>query len=466
MLKRYLIILLSVSVLFSCGRFEIINAVQGQEEEEGEEEPKKDDPDDVDWAAAIGYVFDASVIPEIHVSVTQEQWDNLLSFFDKDWNTQEFIHCDVEYRKGKDITKIKDAGLRLKGNTSRRRPYDGGRYHHAHFGLDFNKYHKDAAHSVKGLRRMDLKWFKDDAAYVREIYCYDLFRRFGVWTAINDVYARLWLKVGDDKEVYYGVYGMLEHVGKNYLRTRLKQFGSKDGDIWKCFWGASLADENASFGLDDNHSSFTYELKTGTAESFPASKARLKEFIRNVKTLEGTAFDNYISTHMDVDLLLRTYAVNVAVGMWDDYWNNTNNYYLYVGPGEDYKVWLIPYDYDNTLGTSLNCGAQSDSGRQDPWKWGRDDVPLMVKILKNTQWRATYKEYLHELCSGDFSYSSSTARIKDWQGTISSFVSNDTGEDMEIQDRPAYWGNHGEYRIMEDGKNNFFRVKAEAVNKM
>ena len=221
-------------------------------------------------------------------------------------------------------------------------------------------------------------------------------------------------------------------------------------------------------GLDDNRSSFTYELKTGTAEDFPAAKARLKEFIHQVKTLNGNAFDTWIAAHMDMDLFLRTYAVNVAVGMWDDYWNNTNNYYLYISPGDNYRVWFIPYDYDNTLGTSSFCGVQSDAGRQDPWKWGSDKNPLVAKILKNSEWRAKYKRYLQELCreGGDFHYKTSATRIRAWQNAIAPYVSNDTKEDMTIADKPAPWSNHGEYRLLEDNQNNFFQVKAATVNKM
>lgn len=37
---------------------------------------------------------------------------------------------------------------------------------------------------------------------------------------------------------------------------------------------------------------------------------------------------------------------------------------------------------------------------------------------------------------------------------------------MTIADRPAPWGNHGEYRLLEDNQNNFFKVKAATVNKM
>ena len=467
-MKRFPLLLAAFLCLLSCGKDEIIPAEPVGEQGEGIPPALlKDDPDEVDWDAALGYVFDASVIPEIHLSVTRDQWNKLLEYYDKDHNTQEFVLCDVEYRKGNEVFNIGEAGLRLKGNTSRRRPYEGNRYRHVHFGLNLHKNHPDEDHTIKGLRRMDLKWFKDDPAYVREIYCYDLFRRFGVWTAIHDTYVRLWLKVGGEQEIYYGVYGMLEHIDRNYVRARLPEFGNKDGDLWKCFWGANLANENASMGLDDNHSSFTYVLKTGSEADFPAAKARLQDFIRHVKTLNGQAFNEWISAHMDVDLFLKTYAVNVAVGMWDDYWNNTNNYYLYITPEDNYKVWFIPYDYDNTLGTSSSCGVQNDSGRQDPWKWGADNVPLMVKILQNATWKNQYKRYLQELCKegGAFHYKTSAARIRVWQTSIAPYVYNGTGEDTEIKDRPASWSNHGEFRLLEDSQN-FFKVKASVVNKM
>jgi hypothetical protein len=37
---------------------------------------------------------------------------------------------------------------------------------------------------------------------------------------------------------------------------------------------------------------------------------------------------------------------------------------------------------------------------------------------------------------------------------------------MWIEDKPAGWGNHGEYRLMDTGSNNFFKVKTETINKM
>ena len=426
-----------------------------------------DDPDDVNWARAVDYVFDADIIPEIHVSFSQQEWDRLLSCYDANSNTQEYVACDVLYIKGKEKTTVKDAGIRLKGNTSRRRPQDGSHFSHVHFGLNLHHYHNDAAHTLKGLRKMDLKWFKDDPMYVREVFCYDLFRREGVWTAVRDVYCRFWVKVGDGRELYYGIYGMMEHIDKNYLRIREKEFGSHEGNLWKCRYGADLKNTNASIGADDDHTDYHYELKTNKENGFPAAKAQLQDFIKNLNGLSGTAFDNWIASHMDVDLFLKTMAVNVAVGMWDDYWNNSNNYYLYFNSTdkENYKVWFIPYDYDNTLGTSLNCGVQSDAGRQNPLQWGHQSYPLTNKILQNSKWKNTYVEYLKSICSGSFSASSSMERIREWQERIGPYVSNDTGEDMSINDRPAPWGNHHEYRLLDPGQGvNFFKVKASVVN--
>lgn len=283
-MKRLLLLLAFLACILSCRKESI--------------PPVSYDADNVDWNAALGYVFDSSVIPEILVSVSKEQWNMLLEAFDQDQNTQQFVVCDVEYRKGRDVTTIRDAGLRLKGNTSRRRPFADGQYHHVHFGINLHKYHDDQNHSIEGLRRLDLKWFKDDAAYVREIFCYDLFRRSGVWTAVNNIYSRLWLKVGDEEEIYYGVYELMEHIDKDYLRARIDQFGSKKGDLWKCSSGADLADVNASMGLDDNVTPFIYELNTGKEEDFPESKARLQDFIRHLNELDGKDFDDWIADHI------------------------------------------------------------------------------------------------------------------------------------------------------------------------
>jgi spore coat protein CotH len=219
----------------------------------------------------------------------------------------------------------------------------------------------------------------------------------------------------------------------------------------------------------DNGINYTYEFK-GDEEDFEAAKIQLGDFMQKLNGKSDESFYKWINEVCDVELLLKTYAVNVALGMWDDMWNNGNNYYLYFNTTDqyDYEVFFIPYDYDNSIGTSSHCGVQSDAGRQDPYNWG-DSGLLMERMMKFNDFKQIYKDALKELAdpANDlFHMNASVPRIKAWQEKISPYVSNDTGEDMWIEDKPAGWGNHGEYRLMDTGSNNFFKVKTETINKM
>ena len=439
-----------------------------------------------EWAAGtLDRVFNMSALPEIHVEVSVEQWNELLKEYDRDSNTSAYIHCDVEYKDRSETYNFTDAGLRLRGNTSRRRPEgNGGEMHtanntdwrHCHFMINLRKYQKDDEHELHSVRKLHLKWFKDDSAYCREIYCYDLFRRYGIWTAPYSSYCRLWIHVeGDEQPAYYGVYVMLEAIDDRYVKMRKELFGDHEHNLWKCRWGATLNYNDiyncSMFYDDDSGTDYTYEYK-GDVENYEAARTQLIEFTRNLTQRNGQDFHDWIASVCDVSLLLRTYATNVVVGMWDDYWNNCNNFYMYFNSSDkdNYKFFFIPYDYDNTLGTSSHCGVQSDSGRQNPLKWGDTSRnPLIGKILEFEDYRAIYIEALNELCDKRnelFHYQSSISRINEWHSLIGNYIKNDTEEDCKIEDRPASWGNRHEYRLLNsDANTNYFMVKASSIPK-
>lgn len=433
--------------------------------------------------AGLSYIWDESVIPEITISVSLDEWNRLLGLFDKDKNTKEYVYCDITYKKGSETHKIEDAGVRLRGNTSRRRPEahrndgkhvtNGADWQHCHFGVNLRKFVKDSNHEIKGIRKFNLKWFKDDPCYVRELFCYDLFRRAGIWTAAFDVYCRLWVHVeGDAKPAYYGVYEMIEPYDDKYLNKRKKLFGSTEGNLWKCSYDshgpADLRNPDANMAEDNNKDDFTYELKE-TGANFSTAKAQLQDFIKKIvgkaHGTPGDSFYKWIKDVCDVELLMRTYAVNVAVGMWDDLWNNGNNYYLYFNSQDlyDYKVFLLPYDYDNSLGT-CNC---YDPAKQDPYNWGDKGI-LIERMMEYEEFRNIYRDELKRLvnpANGLMDTQSAMARIQNWQSKIQSYISNDTGEDMKIEDKPAEWGQIGNYKLMSTS-NNYFAVKAQTINNM
>ena len=435
--------------------------------------------------AGVTFMWDGRYIPEIRIKVSLDEWNAFLKRYDEYQNNADFFHCDVTYTKGTESRTIRDAGFRLRGNTSRRRAEgwegqthikDNADWHHCHFTVNFRKYHKDDEHTIKGIRKINLKWFKDDPAYVRELYCYDLFRRYGIWTSPFDAYCRLWIHVeGDSEPAYFGVYEMIEPIDEEFIERREKLFGSDKGFLWKCVYGnVGMADlrnaEDWRFSIDKNDGvNYTYEFK-GKEENFEAAKEQFKDFITKLNQKEGEDFYMWMMSVCDVEMLMKTYAVNVATGMWDDHWNNGNNFYLYFNSKdkEKYQVFFLPYDYDNTLGTSADCGIQGDAGRHDPYKWGKDGI-LMEKMLKINKFRQMYKDALLELIdpANDLLYvDASIARITEWQNSIRKYVSNDTGEDMEISDRPAGWSNRPGYRLLTKGSNNFFMAKEESIKEL
>ena len=421
------------------------------------------------------YVWDMSAVPHITLTVPLDQWNALLDYYDKDNKTKEYVKCDVQFRKGEDLFTVKEAGMRMRGNTSRRRPENGNGHHvanntdwnHFHIGLNFRKYYKDKEHKIKGINKMNLKWFNNDPSYVREPFCFDLFERAGVWTAAYESYCRLSIQVeGDAKPAYYGVYTMIEPYDNKYLERRVDKFGDATGNLWKCTWVQGPAELKATddwlFGQDDNVHEYTYELKE-TGADFATAKAQLVDFIKKLSGKGDESFKKWIPTVCDVELLLRTYAVNVAVGMWDDYWNNGNNYYLYFNSQDltDYQVFMIPYDYDNTLGTS-NC---YDPATQNPLDWG-DRGTLIERLLKIPEYKKIYVDCLKELVNpsyGLMDYNSASSRIQNWQNMIGPYVSNDTGQDNEIKDEPAGWSNY-KYLIM--GEGGYLKRKAQTINSL
>ncbi len=420
----------------------------------------------------MSYVWDFNAIPEITINFSLQEWNELLTEYDKNNKTKKYFHCNVTYKKGADVFEITNAGVRLRGNTSRRRPEVGSHksenanWQHCHFGLNLRKYEKDDQHQIHGIRKMNLKWFNNDPSYIREPFSFDLFERAGVWSASKICYARLWINVeGDKKPAYFGVYSMIEPYDNKYIERRADKFINTEGNLWKCTYTsngpADLRSTNANFGQDDNINEYTYELKE-TEITFDEAKSQLQDFIAKLNGKSDESFKKWISEVCDVKLLLRTYAVNVALGMWDDHWNNGNNYYLYFDSTDklNYKVYLLPYDYDNTLGTS-NC---YDPAKQNPMQWGNMGR-LMDRMMRIDEFKQIYIAELKRLIdpsNGLMDHESATRRIKDWLSRIKEYISNDTGEDMNIEDKCASWSNY-QYRLLEPS-NNYFKVKAESIN--
>ena len=189
-MRKHIVIFLAALLLAGCDIDSLINLPVNKpqteqdkdadsNEDAGSNEDKLPDDGTTDTPGVVQheglmYVWDESVIPEITMTVSLDQWNKLLSLYDQNADTKEYVKCNITYKKGTETTEIIDAGIRLRGNTSRRRPEGNGGenhkvnsadWHHCHFGVNLRKFNKDndqiKTKDIKGIRKFNLKWFKE-----------------------------------------------------------------------------------------------------------------------------------------------------------------------------------------------------------------------------------------------------------------------------------------------------------------
>lgn len=423
---------------------------------------------------ALTALFDNTTLGTITLTISEDQWKQMISNTNNK-KKDSYVKADFEYKKDGAVYKMSEIGIRNRGNSTYRPPEDNGKLQQAHFRLKFHEYHDDNAHHMeKALKGMNLKFMVSDSSYVQEMYSYDLFRRFGVWTAPLCCYVKLYIKIGDKEPAYYGVYKAIEPIGKQYIKARVAddKFADDEGNLWKCLYQGGPADlkdtDNNKFGVDKGSYAPTYSLKTNE-EDLNSVKEELKTFIKNLNSKSGSEFESWIATNFDVDGFLKTLAVSVACGMWDDYWRNSNNYYLYF---DGVKTFFIPYDYDNCLGVPHD-GLMSEPAERDPLEWGNgNESPLVDKILNIAKYKEKYKEYLRELIEPEnkcFTIEDSKARINTWYDLIRSHTTGYDASTTFNKDGKSDWSFQegkpsSKYDLILDN-NNYFAIRIAAIAK-
>ena len=478
MIRRVLYIFLSIVAFVSC-------TPRNTPDDKGSEggDTRKDTANaDPSTHRDLDYLFDLEAVPHITLTLTEADWNTYLSNFDRWEDNSLYVPATFSFTKNGTTYTRDSVGLRPRGNTTRRRPEsstgimhsDGAPFHRAHFGIRFTEY--VTGERFFGMDRIILKYNAADPSYIREAFCYDLFRRFGAWSAPHASFCRLTIHIqGDSKPVYMGVYTMIENPRKGWLDARWHagKIPDKQGFLWKAGYGADLSSvDQSKMGIQDDYGKrYPYNLKSNK-DSLYYAKQELCDFINGMTPLKsGSAeLQTWLEQHMDIDLFLRAYAVNVMVGMWDDYWKNMNNYSFYFDT--QHRFYFIPFDYDNTLGTAQS--KYGNPGTDDMLNWGslNGDRILMRKVMSITEFKEQYKAYIKEIATSSelMEPAAAAARVTKLQGLIREFIVNDTGEDGTIEDRPASWSSCPHYRLLtgsagngQNGESNYFKTKAAAV---
>ncbi len=375
--------------------------------------------------------FNDEEAKNIVIKISEEEWNtydevmvNYSEIFNGELRTDYYAKADFIYEDQYGQVLIGNVGFRTKGNMSRVRiQNDDGSLNMSNFKISFHESFNEpendffSQRTVFEVEELDMKWNRNyDPTYSTEKYSLDLMRNFGVHAA-HATLANVYIEIGDER-YYYGVYTIFEPIDELFLNRRFEE-EKATGDLFKSLWQqygpASLLDNYPyrAIGIKDVSMNYrpAYDLKTNK-DTF--DRTHLETFISQINDLNGDDFDQYISTHFDVDQFLRYMAVGVLLGNPDDYRAMGNNYYLYQESMTG--IWsIIPYDYDHGLGQGWE-GSPVFSNytiENDIYEWGNlnaylqgtnEPNPLSDKILKIERYQLQYEAYLKELINPENQY--------------------------------------------------------------
>jgi spore coat protein H len=395
--------------------------------------------------------FDISKLHRMEIVISKDEWDGMskdMLDYDKKFPV-DFIYCQWRtgnYRKAKLVYRdvdgdfdIDNIAIRTRGNTTRILPQDqNGKFHRTGFNIKFdkpfgvpvysNEYNDMKKRSVLNINELNLKtyykkWYDEsknihytwaNPVRINELYSYDLFNKANVY-APRATSVKLALRItgyesnGADKVLDYGIYFAFEEVDKKFITKRLGKVNNA-GDLYKCLYQQggpatletlpsddnTVLEKKAIIGKKDWTRNFwpTYDINTNESTT---DHGALKNFIKNLNTLQGQEFKNYMDANFDVDMFLRQLAIDLLLGDPDGYRGNGNNYYLYFNPNG--KIIFIPYDLDHSVGSS--SWYPFDMKNADIYSYFSNlntiyTLPLVEKILSVPEYKAAYEGYLSQ----------------------------------------------------------------------
>ena len=326
---------------------------------------------EADFEALFNYANHVSLkldIPDSELRKIQDDYEKYSSFGSKSPIYRKAnLYVTIRTVSGEIIERvIGEVGVRMKGNTSRTDFYSDseGMYNLIHLKLSFgetfdeeeyygseaNVWESEEARDARKdrtfatLEKIDIRWNRnDDPTFIREIYCYDIYRELGLLAPHTNLAS---VDIGDD---HAGLFVINEPIDKIFLEKNLPK-SAAGGDLYKLGWtneGATFTSFTSVGKEDEDKGKFyIYDIKTNKKTTDHSSLRSLIEGL-NSSDLTKEGFAEIV----DVDSFLKFAAASYMIGNPDDLRNNYNNCYIYF-MSDTGRAILIPYDLDRGLGVN------------------------------------------------------------------------------------------------------------------
>lgn len=296
-----------------------------------------------------------------------------------------YVPCTVRLTINLNTTTYEEVGIRCKGNMSRTTFLDDGHFtlnKLSHFKLSFKQTFDDEEYdtidqlkpfkktwsddkarkarkkrTLCDMEKIDIKWNRnDDETKSKESYTLKMFRDNGV-IAGHSTLADTRLAINGDTPINT-TYEILECIDEVFISRHFNNALS-NGDLYKCTWtnlGPAEFKANNSIGVEDNTKKYhpAYDLKTNKKKSTHADLKNLMSVMNNVNS-SASVFKTDIEKVMDMDEFMKYESIAYLAGNFDDFRNNSNNYYLYF-TSATHIAHIIPYDFDRCLGAGVKVG--------------------------------------------------------------------------------------------------------------
>ena len=386
------------------------------------------------YGQSIAYrnLFDDKLLPRIDISIRADSLAWLYNNVNYDAN----IRADFVFFDGTQRDTMQNVGFRLRGNTSRTSAKKS-------FKIKFNAYTKGIKY--QGVKELNLNGQHNDPTMIREKLFYDVWNQSGLpprRVSFSKVYIN---------GKYYGLYTSLEELDDEWL----KQAYGKDndtGNLYKCTYPADLKYINDNQTTYKNINSSTasggraYDLKTNEiADDY----SDLVTLIKKANQSTTATLPSELSTILDVDQFLKTYAVEVMLGHWDDYAYNKNNYFLYHNTKTNVFD-FISYDTDNTFGVDW---VGKDWGTRSIYSWHTPANGIMVdNILKVPFYKNRFSIHLKTLMDNALVVSKMNARIDSLRNFIRQAATDDTYRILDYGFTMTQFNDNFDYTAIKQAK--------------
>ena len=378
-------------------------------------------------------LFDQSRVHTLDLRV--EDWEGFLSRALE----EEYVPADISV----DGEEFRRVGLRTKGNNSL---HLTARYGLPRFGLKVEMDHYGGS-SYHGLDKFSLDPSFQDNSYLKSWLAYDMMAFMEVPAPLC---SYVWVTVNGEP---WGLFLAIEEPEEAFAR---RVYGRDHGQLYKPDY-LSLEEENRDLALQylgedpEDYGNLFREAK------FPVSGADQRRLIGALRALSA---GEELETAVEVDEVLRYFAVQVFVMNWDSYLGPTgHNYFLYEKDG---RISILPWDYNLAFGTYA-------LGMPDPirdpnilinWPvdtpaWGEVMLqrPLYHKLMEKEEYFLRYRGYLEELISGYFESGLFEVRLTAMARSIAPYVRRD----------PTAFCTYGDHLLGAETLEEVCRLRAESI---